>query len=105
MSLLATLFRSGYLRTVDHALAQSLLRLRPETPDDVLAAIALASRAVAEGHSQLPLAQASGFLADLQPEHDAPAVPALHDWLELLRASSWIPRAPIACSSPTSASS
>ena len=90
MSLLSTLFRSGYLRAVDHALAQSLLRLRPETPDDVLAAIALASRVVAEGHSQLPLAQVSGFLADLLPEQVLPALPALHDWLELLRASPWI---------------
>ena len=90
MSLLTTLLRGGYLRAVDHALAQSLLRLRPETPDDVLAAIALASRAVAEGHSRLPLAQVSEFLVDLLPDRDVPALPALSEWLDLLRASPWI---------------
>jgi len=90
MSLLATLLRSGYLRVVDHALAQSLLHLRPDTPDDVLAAIALASRAVAEGHSRLPLAHVGEFLTDLLPEHEPPNLPALADWLELLRASPWI---------------
>ncbi len=90
MSLFASLFRSGYLRAVDHALAQSLLHLRPDTPDDVLAAIALASRAVAEGHSCLPLTHAGEFLADLLPDRDTPRLPALADWLELLRASSWI---------------
>ena len=96
MSLLANLFRGGYLRAVDHALAQSLLRLRPDTPDDVLAAIALASRAVAEGHSRLPLAQAGELLADLLPEHEPPALPSLADWLELLRASPWIQEAQVA---------
>jgi exodeoxyribonuclease V alpha subunit len=94
--LLADLFRGGYLRAVDHALAQSLLRLRPDTPDDVLAAIALASRAIAEGHSRLPLAQAGELLADLLPEHESPVLPSLADWLELLRASPWIREAQIA---------
>ena len=50
-SLLDALWRSGALRTLDHALAQSLRRLDPATPDSVLATAALASLAVAEGHA------------------------------------------------------
>ncbi|WP_442682958.1 exodeoxyribonuclease V subunit alpha [Stenotrophomonas sp. JC08] len=51
MSLLAALNKTGALRPLDHALAQSLRRLDPETPDAVLAAAALASLAVAQGHA------------------------------------------------------
>ena len=50
-SLLDGLWRSGALRTLDHALAQSLRRLDPAAPDSVLAAAALASLAVARGHA------------------------------------------------------
>jgi exodeoxyribonuclease V alpha subunit len=96
MSLLADLLRGGYLRAVDNALAQSLLRLRPDTPDDVLAAIALASRGVAEGHSRLPVAQAAELLADLVPDQGAPTLPGTADWLELLRASPWIQEGQVA---------
>src|SRR5690606_4943405 len=49
--LLDALNRTGTLRTLDHALAQSLRRLDPDTPDLVLAAAALASLAVANGHA------------------------------------------------------
>src|SRR5690606_24943969 len=41
--LLSELARAGALRTLDHALAQSLRRRDPATPDAVLAAAALAS--------------------------------------------------------------
>ena len=41
----------GLLRTLDDALANTLRRLDPETPDEVLAAAALASMAVANGHA------------------------------------------------------
>ena len=51
MSLLSALNRAGALRTLDHALATSLRRLDPSTPDPVLAAAALASLAVAQGHA------------------------------------------------------
>ncbi|WP_206360168.1 hypothetical protein, partial [Pseudomonas viridiflava] len=51
MSLLDALLKQGTLRTLDHALAQSLRRLQPDTPDAVLAAAALASLAVAQGHA------------------------------------------------------
>ena len=49
--LLQDLVKAGALRTLDHALAQSLRRLDPDTPDSVLAAAALASLAVASGHA------------------------------------------------------
>ena len=42
MSLLRELERIGALRALDEALAQTLRRLDPATPDDVLAAAALA---------------------------------------------------------------
>src|SRR3546814_2270217 len=48
---LDALWRTGTLRTLDHALAQSLRRLDPDTPDTVLAAAALASLAVSAGHA------------------------------------------------------
>jgi exodeoxyribonuclease V alpha subunit len=51
MSLLRALQQAGVLRTLDDALANTLRRLDPNTPDDVLAAAALASLAVAQGHA------------------------------------------------------
>jgi exodeoxyribonuclease V alpha subunit len=57
MSLLADLKRSGALRTLDSALAETLRRLEPATPEPVLAAAALASLAVAQGHAGFALAQ------------------------------------------------
>src|SRR3546814_16706043 len=50
-SLRDALWRTGALRTLDHALAQSLRRLDPDTPDTVLAAAALVSLAVSAGHA------------------------------------------------------
>src|SRR5690606_24778876 len=49
--LLQELDKVRALRTLDHALAESLRRLDPDTPDSVLAVAALASRAVASGHA------------------------------------------------------
>ncbi len=51
MSLLRELNRLGALRALDDALANTLRRLDPDTPDAVLAAAALASLAVAQGHA------------------------------------------------------
>lgn len=96
MSLLAALYRGGLLRTLDHALAESLRRLRADTPDEVLAAIALTSRAVADGHSQLPLSRAGELLIDLADEREPPPLPALDDWLAVLRVSPWIEEAQVA---------
>ncbi|KAF1712298.1 exodeoxyribonuclease V subunit alpha [Pseudoxanthomonas kalamensis DSM 18571] len=86
MSLLDALFKSGHLRTLDHALAQSLRRLDPSTPDTVLAAAALASLAVAKGHAGLPLAQPQALLGtDAAIDWPAPA-----DWAVQLAASRWV---------------
>ncbi|MBD3827625.1 exodeoxyribonuclease V subunit alpha [Stenotrophomonas sp.] len=84
MSLLAALYRSNALRTLDHALANSLRRLRPDTPDSVLAAAALASLAVSQGHA--------GF-DPCCPQRlvDTPADwPPAAAWLAQLRASPWV---------------
>ncbi|HSD15751.1 MAG TPA: exodeoxyribonuclease V subunit alpha [Thermomonas sp.] len=51
MSLLRALQQAGVVRTLDDALANTLRRLDPDTPDEVLAAAALASLAVAQGHA------------------------------------------------------
>ena len=51
MSLLRALQQAGVLRPFDEALARTLKRLDPDTSDDVLAAAALASLAVAQGHA------------------------------------------------------
>jgi len=84
--LLDTLFRNGELRTLDHALAQSLRRLDPATPDSVLAATALASLAVAKGHAGLAL-DAPQALLDTDT---AIAWPTSADWAAHLAASRWV---------------
>ncbi|MEN5203509.1 exodeoxyribonuclease V subunit alpha [Stenotrophomonas sp. TWI700] len=84
MSLLTTLYRGNALRTLDHALAQSLRRLRPDTPDAVLLAAALASLAVSEGHAGLDPHQPQRLI-DAEIEWPAPDV-----WLAQLRASPWV---------------
>ena len=89
MSLLTALFRGGWLRNVDHSLAKTLLRLRPDTPDLVLAAAALASRAVANGHSRLPLRLVEDLLREIGSEREPPELPPLEDWLTVLRRSPW----------------
>ena len=84
MSLLAALKNGGVLRTLDHALAQSLRRLRPDTPDAVLAAAALASLAISQGHAGLDPHQPQRLI-----EGDT-AWPAAGEWLAQLSASPWV---------------
>jgi len=90
MSLLEPLRRSGLLRTLDHALAMSLRRLDPDTPEGVAAAAALAAWAVSAGHAAFPLA-APRQLLDLALEWPDP-----QDWCGQLQASPWVacPSAP-----------
>ncbi len=86
MSLLNELFAGGHLRTLDHAFAQSLRRLKPDTPDAVLVAAALASLAVANGHAGFDPARPR-LLVDVDvawPEADA--------WIAQLQVSPWITR-------------
>ncbi len=84
MSLLDALYRGGGLRVLDHALAQSLRRLDPATPDAVLAAAALASLAVGHGHAAFDPARPQWLVDDAI---DWPEPPA---WLEALRTSRWV---------------
>ncbi len=86
MSLLDALFRGGHLRTLDHALAQSLRRLDRETPDRVLAAAALASLALAKGHAGLSLSSPR-VLFDADPDV---VWPDEGDWRVQLAASRWV---------------
>ena len=90
MSLLHALWAGGWLRAVDHALALSLRRAREETPDWVQAAAALASRALAHGHGRLPLARLPELFSEIDAEREPPELPALPEWLALLRASPWV---------------
>ncbi|QDW66697.1 exodeoxyribonuclease V subunit alpha [Luteimonas granuli] len=84
MSLLQALVRARALRPLDHALAQSLRRLDPDTPDAVLAAAALASLAVAEGHAGFDPAEPQRLM-------DAPiAWPDIDTWRRALGASRWV---------------
>lgn len=84
MSLLAALNKAGALRALDHALAQSLRRLDGETPDAVLAAAALASLAVSQGHAGFDPTQPQR-LVDAGVEW-----PAADEWIAELEASKWI---------------
>src|SRR5690606_22273634 len=83
--LLDALWRAGALRTIDHALAQSLRRLDPATPDAVLAAAALASLAVANGHAGFDLASPHTLV-------DAPDIPwpDADAWRRELESSRWV---------------
>ncbi|MEI2796414.1 exodeoxyribonuclease V subunit alpha [Pseudoxanthomonas sp. F11] len=84
MSLLDALHKGGYLRTLDHALAQSLRRLDRDTPDAVLAAAALASLAVAKGHAGVRLGAADALVEAEIAWPDATA------WTRQLAASPWV---------------
>jgi len=84
VSLLDALYKGGHLRTLDHALAQSLRRLDRDTPDAVLAAAALASLAVANGHAGVRL-DAAAALVDAEI-----AWPDAESWTQQLVASRWV---------------
>lgn len=88
MSLLESLYAAGAVRAVDHALAQTLRRLDPETPDAVLAAAALASLAVASGHAGFDPG-APQRLVDLPPPL---AWPTADQWMTALGNSRFVSR-------------
>ncbi len=83
-TLLQQLYRGGHLRTLDHALATSLRRLREDTPDGVAVAAALASLAVSQGHAAFDPSQPQRLLEGFQ------AWPAPAQWLAQLQASPWV---------------
>ena len=84
MNLLTSLNKTGVLRPLDHALAQSLRRLDPATPDEVLAAATLASLAVAQGHAGFDPMQPARLLETPLPWPEPQA------WIAQLRASRWV---------------
>ena len=84
MSLLRDLQRLKALRPLDDALANTLRRLDPDTPDAVIAAAALASLAVAQGHAGFDLARPR-LLVDADLDWPAPA-----DWAAQLAASPFV---------------
>lgn len=84
MSLLRELRQLGVLRTVDDALARTLARLDASTPGDVLAAAALASLAVANGHAAFDLKQPQRVVDADVPWPDATA------WAQVLAASRFV---------------
>lgn len=91
MSLLRALQQAGVLRTLDDALANTLRRLDPATPDDVLAAAALASLAIAHGHAGFDPAQPRLLVdADI-------AWPGADAWIQQLASSRFVatPASPI----------
>ena len=97
MNLWRALQQTGALRTIDDALAVTLRRLDPSTSDEVLAAAALASLAVAQGHAAFDPARPRAFVdADLPwPGADA--------WRQSLQSSRFVatPEAADAESIPT----
>jgi exodeoxyribonuclease V alpha subunit len=90
MSVLASLWRDGWLRNVDHALALSLRHAREDSSDWLLAAVALASRALGNGHSRLPLARLVDLFAEIDASREAPVLPLLDEWLAVLAVSPWV---------------
>ena len=84
MSLLHALAKAGALRTLDHALAESLRRLDPDTPDAVLAAAALTSLAVAAGHAGFDPAEPQRLVEE---PIDWPTPEA---WRQALESSRWV---------------
>jgi exodeoxyribonuclease V alpha subunit len=84
MSLLDDLLRGGALRPLDHALAQSLRRLDPTTPDAVLAAAALASLSISHGHAGFDPARPQALL-DMAIDWPAPQA-----WHDALVVSRWV---------------
>ena len=96
MTLLTQLRDAKILRPLDLALAQSLRRLDPATPDLVLAAAALASLAVANGHAGFSPADPRR-LTDADIDWPPPDV-----WRDALQASRWVstPDAPDTESAP-----
>lgn len=84
MSLWHAVQRSGQLRVIDHAFALTLRRLREDTPDEVLAAAALASLAISQGHSAFDPARPQSVL------ERPPQWPSAQAWSAVLTASPWV---------------
>jgi exodeoxyribonuclease V alpha subunit len=89
MNVLDRWLREGWLRPLDHALGASLLRLTPDTPANVALAAALASRALAFGHSRVPLDRVADLCAEIAPDR-TPALPERAAWERELASSPYV---------------
>jgi exodeoxyribonuclease V alpha subunit len=85
-TLLSQLLKSNRIRALDHALAASLKRLRPDTSDIACALVAITSYAHSLGHSVLPLSNIPLLWPD-NPEFDQLQYFELHSALET---SPWL---------------
>lgn len=92
LSRLFSLMKSQHIRDVDHALAMSLQRLVPETPELVCIAAALASKAHSLGHSCLPLDKFRELLAEASSK-PAIELPEADEFLSALSESDWVGQA------------
>ena len=93
LSRLFSLLKSQHIRDVDHALAMSLQRLAPETPELVCIAAAMASKAHSLGHSCLPLDKFKELLTEAST-NPAIDLPASEEFLAALSDSDWVGKAP-----------
>lgn len=89
MPTLFSLLKSQHIRDVDHALAISLQRLQPDTPESVCIAAALTSKAHSLGHSCLPLDQFNALLQEAS-SNPPPLLPSSEEFLADLQASAWV---------------
>ena len=88
---LLSLEHAGAFAAIDVELARTLARISGEQHPDVLLGVALASRALREGHVCFPLrAQAGKALYDEQGEPTARVCPELTSWLERLSSSALV---------------
>lgn len=92
LSRLFSLMKSQHIRDADHALAMSLQRLVPETPELVCIAAALASKAHSLGHSCLPLDKFRELLAEAST-NPAIELPDADEFLTALSDSGWVGQA------------
>ena len=89
LALLFSLLKSQHIRDVDHALAISLQRLQPDTPELVCIATALASKAHSLGHSCVPLDKFNDLLRQASSTPSA-LLPDASDFLAALQSSAWV---------------
>jgi exodeoxyribonuclease V alpha subunit len=91
MSALEFLARAGALAPIDVALGRLLAQKSARDGALIGLAGALASAALAQGHSCLPLANAGEFIANFLPsDAERPALPALDMWSAALRESELV---------------
>lgn len=89
---LQRLARDGWLRRVDAALGEWVLRAFPQSTDEVGLAAALAARAIGEGHSALQLDVAQIWVANQGGRGAPPALPDAQSWQAILHGCDAVKR-------------